>query len=104
MYQDHGVIINHLDTLLKEKGLSKTKFCHMAELERTQLNKLCQNKTTRLDTDVLARICHALNCNIDELLEFVPPVTCEPHNYADIVSKTRASQRAADATIEYSVQ
>ena len=33
----------------------------------------CNNDITRLDIDVLARICTVLNCEISDLLEFVPP-------------------------------
>ncbi|MBE6643421.1 MAG: helix-turn-helix transcriptional regulator [Ruminococcaceae bacterium] len=42
-------------------------------MERTQLNNFCKNKVTRLDTDVLARICCALDCKIEDILEYIPP-------------------------------
>lgn len=70
---EHGYIKIKLDDLIKEKGISKNKLTKRAEMERTQLNNFCKNKITRLDTDVLARICNALNCEISDLLEFVPP-------------------------------
>lgn len=69
----NGKIIIKLDKLIKEKGISKNKLSHKAEMERTQINNYCNNKITRLDTDVLARICTALECGIEDLLEFVPP-------------------------------
>jgi putative transcriptional regulator len=53
--------------------MSKNKLSHRAEMQRTQLNNYCNNEVTRLDTDVLARLCTALDCSIGELLEFVPP-------------------------------
>ncbi|MBQ6702699.1 MAG: helix-turn-helix transcriptional regulator [Clostridia bacterium] len=52
---------------------SRREPCHKAELERTQLNNFCKNKVTRLDTDVLARICCALGCKIEDILEYIPP-------------------------------
>lgn len=42
-------------------------------MQRTQINNYCRNDITRLDTDVLARICTVLECEIGDLLEFVPP-------------------------------
>ena len=46
---------------------------HQAEMQRTQINNYCRNQITRLDIDVLARLCTVLNCEICDLLEFVPP-------------------------------
>ncbi|MBQ7907481.1 MAG: helix-turn-helix transcriptional regulator [Clostridia bacterium] len=68
----YGKIRIKIDQLIKEKGLSKNKLCHMAEMERTQLNNYCKNKITRLDTDVLARLCNALNCKIEDIIEYIP--------------------------------
>ena len=44
-------------------------------MQRTQLNNYCNNTITRLDIDVLARLCTVLECEIGELLEFTPPET-----------------------------
>lgn len=69
----HGTIRIKLDSLLEKSGMSKSKLSHRAEMERTQINNYCNNKITRLDTDVLARLCTALNCKIEDLLEYIPP-------------------------------
>ena len=69
---EYGVIRIKLSELIAKKGISKNKLCHKAELERTQLNRYCNNEIARLDTDVLARICSALECEIGDLLEFIP--------------------------------
>ena len=69
----YGRIKIHLDQLLEKNGLSKTKLCHRAEMQMAQVNQYYKGTITRLDTDVLARLCTVLNCDIGELLEFVPP-------------------------------
>ena len=69
----HGTIRIKLDELLKSRGLSKNKLSHRAEMQRTQINKYCDNNISRLDIDVLARLCMVLECEISDLLEFVPP-------------------------------
>lgn len=70
---EYGKIKINLNKLIKTAGISKNKLSHKAEMQRSQINNYCNNKITRLDTDVLARICTVLNCNISDLLEFVPP-------------------------------
>lgn len=69
--QHHGHIKIKLDKLIQEQGISKNKLAHRAEMQRTQLNQYCNGTVTRLDTAVLARICYALNCKIEDLLEYV---------------------------------
>ena len=69
---EHGKIIIKLDEMIKKSGISKNKLSHRAEMQRTQLNNYCNNKVTRLDTDVLARICAVLDCKIEDILEYVP--------------------------------
>jgi putative transcriptional regulator len=70
---EYGTIKIKLDELLKKANISKNKLCHKAEMQRTQLNNYCNNDITRLDTDVLARLCTVLDCKIEDLLEFIPP-------------------------------
>lgn len=70
--EDFGTVIIKVDELLKARGISKSKLSHKAELQRTQLNKYCNNSVTRLDIAVLARLCTALECEISDILEFVP--------------------------------
>ncbi|MBO5374125.1 MAG: helix-turn-helix transcriptional regulator [Clostridia bacterium] len=70
---EYGKIKIKLDEVLKSRGMSKNKLSHKAEMQRTQINNYCKNEITRLDTDVLARICTALDCKIEDILEFVPP-------------------------------
>lgn len=70
--QDYGYIRVRLAELIEERGISKNKLAHRAEMQRSQINHYCKNEITRLDTAVLARICSTLDCRIEDLLEFVP--------------------------------
>lgn len=75
--ENHGTVIIHLDELIKDAGISKNKLSHRAEMQRTQINNYCNNKITRLDIDVLARLCSVLRCDLSDLLEYIPPDTEE---------------------------
>lgn len=72
MMKQYGTIRVKLKELLDNSGISRTKLCQWAELQPTQLNRYYNDTVTRLDIDVLARICSVLNCKIEDLIEFVP--------------------------------
>ncbi|GJN65911.1 helix-turn-helix domain-containing protein [Faecalibacterium gallinarum] len=71
--EEYGTIRIKLDELIQKAGISKNKLSHKAEMQRSQINNYCNNEITRLDIDVLARICTVLHCEIGDLLEFIPP-------------------------------
>ena len=71
--EQYGTVKINVAKLIEQKGISKNKLSQRAEMQRTQLNRYCNNKITRLDIDVLARLCTVLDCEIGELLEFIPP-------------------------------
>lgn len=77
--QDHGFIQIKLAELIQQRGISKNKFSHYAEMQRSQINQYCNNQVTRLDTAVLARICSTLDCKIEDLLEFIPGNSQDKH-------------------------
>ena len=70
--EKYGTIRINLDKLIKEANISKNKLSQRAEMQRTQLNNYCNNSISRLDTAVLALLCTVLNCEIGDLLEFIP--------------------------------
>ena len=69
---NYGCVRIKLDEIIEKQGISKNKLAHRAEMQRTQINQYCNNTVSRLDTAVLARICTALDCRIEDLREFVP--------------------------------
>lgn len=70
---NYGTIKINLAKLIEDRGISKNKLSHRAEMQRTQINHYCNNTISRLDVDVLSRLCTVLECGIGELLEFIPP-------------------------------
>ena len=68
----YGHIKINIEEKLNEKGLSKNKFSQKAEMQRTQLNKYINNEIVLLNIDVLARMCAVLECDISDILEYVP--------------------------------
>lgn len=58
-----------IDDVLSEKNLSKNWLEENAKLQRSQLNSYANNKVKRIDLDVLARICIALNVEVGDIMK-----------------------------------
>lgn len=71
---DYGSLIIKVAEIIKKRGISRTKFGYKAELHRVQVNRYCDNKVKKLDFAILARICTALECDIGDIIEYIPPV------------------------------
>lgn len=71
--EDWGYIEIKLESLLKEKNLSKSKFSFLSQMQRSQLNKWLRNEVSYIDLHVLSRICKSLDCNVEDVLEYHDP-------------------------------
>lgn len=55
--------------LLIDKDLKKKDLQQLAGISNYTISKL--NRGDNVTTDVLGKICKALNCNVDDIMEFV---------------------------------
>lgn len=67
-----GKVIFTLDEYRISKGISKYKIIKHCDVSHTQLNSYCNNKVARIDLPVLARICDYLECEISDILKYIP--------------------------------
>jgi len=44
-------------------------------MQRTQLKAYMKQDIVRVDLAVIARLCYALQCDISDLIEYIPPKT-----------------------------
>lgn len=58
-----------LESVLKEKNVSKNKLCANCSLQRTQLNNYCKNKVRSVDLTILGRMCAYLECTPNDILK-----------------------------------
>lgn len=55
--------------LLIDKDLKKKDVCEMAGVSSTSLSKLRRNEN--VNTDILVKICEALNCDLSDIAEII---------------------------------
>lgn len=61
---------NRLWHLLIDKGMKKKDLRKAAGISTNTLAKLSKNEN--VSTSIIAKICEALNCNVEDVMEFVP--------------------------------
>ena len=64
-----SVCYNKLWKLLIDKNMNKTDLRLAADITTTALAKLGKNEN--VNTEVLVKICKALECNIEDIIEIV---------------------------------
>ena len=70
---DYGYIRIKLDELIKKQSISISKLAFRSETQRTQLNAYLHGDIMRVDLAVLSRLCYALQCDLSDILEYIPP-------------------------------
>ena len=63
----------HLKEILEERNISLNQLSFRTEMQRQQLRNYRDNKIQRLDIDILKRLCYVLDCDLYELIEYIPP-------------------------------
>ena len=56
--------------ILIDKDMKKKDLCAAEGISHTSMAKLGKNEN--VTTDVLLKVCHALNCDIGDIMEVIP--------------------------------
>ena len=69
---NYGKFIIDLAPIMKNKKMSKNRLCDLTGLKFNALQRYYKNTLKRVDLDILARICFALECNINDIIKYMP--------------------------------
>ena len=59
-----------LDTLLADLGISRYELSKRTGIQYQIIDNYYKNRVKRYDSYILERICDALNCSINDIIEF----------------------------------
>ncbi len=62
---------SNLKKLLEQKSLSMYKLSQLSNISKQTINEYHKDRLTKYDGKIVAKLCKALNCKIEELLEVV---------------------------------
>jgi len=65
-----AISYNKLWKLLIDKNMKKKDLQHLSSVSSATISKLGRNEN--VNTEILQKICAALNCDICDVMEFVP--------------------------------
>jgi len=65
-----GVSYKKLFKLMIDRDMKKKDLKEMASIGNSTMTKLAKNENVTMD--VMAKICNALNCTMDEIVEVLP--------------------------------
>ena len=71
--EDWGHVDLKLDEFMKKNNISRSSLSRNAQIHYNQLLKYCRNDMQKVDLNILARICKTINCEIGEIIEYIPP-------------------------------
>ena len=76
--EDFGTIRIKLEEVIQQSSLSKKKVAQLSQTQRGQLNHYCKGDIQRIDLAILSRLCYALDCRVEDVLEYIPPQPKDP--------------------------
>lgn len=68
--KNYGKIKIDLKNILDSRNISRNKLCTMIATNYDLVNRYYNNKVIRIDLDIIARMCYALDCDISDILKY----------------------------------
>lgn len=71
-FKEYGTIKINLDTIMVKKNISTYELSSKANIRFQTIQNLRQGTSSRIDLEVLAKLCYVLDCTPNNLIEYVP--------------------------------
>jgi len=69
---EYGCIRLRLKERIDERGISRYALARLVDTRFEVVDRWYNNDISKLDMDILARICYVLECSVSDILEYVP--------------------------------
>ncbi len=66
------MIILTLKEMLDKKGITRYRLSQLTEIKFQTLDHYYKNTVTRYDGYILSKICEALDCQVEDILKYIP--------------------------------
>ena len=72
MRADYGMVELRLKELMDERGMTRNQLARLIDARFEVVSKWYNGKVEKLDLDILARMCYALDCKVSDIVVYVP--------------------------------
>lgn len=70
---EDGSIQFKLKDILDKKELSKNKLSTISGVRFDTILRFCRGDLSRIDLEIICKLCHALDCQIEDIIEYDKP-------------------------------
>lgn len=67
----YGTIKSKLDDIMTSRNISNYELSSRANIRFQTIKVLRENTASRIDFEVLAKLCYSLNCKVEDIIEYV---------------------------------
>lgn len=67
---EYGKIVINIREIMDKKGITRYHLSRITNTRFEVVNKWYNGKVERIDADILARFCYALDCNVGDIIEY----------------------------------
>ena len=69
---NYGHVELRLKEVMAERGISRNQLAKLIDARFEVVGKWYKGEVEKMDLDILARICYALDCTTEDLIRYVP--------------------------------
>ncbi len=68
----YGKIKIHLDKIMNNRNITTYQLNNTTNIRFQTIQALCDDSASRIDFNVLAKLCYSLNCKVEDIIEYIP--------------------------------
>lgn len=69
---EYGTIKIKLDEIMNNKNISTYQLNTKSNIRFQTIQALRENTSSRIDFEVLAKLCYSLGCKVSDIIEYIP--------------------------------
>ena len=72
-FVNYGNIKCNLKEIIDKQNISRTQLVKRTGIHHRAINNYMNDNVVRFDKEILARLCYVLNCELNDIIVYIPP-------------------------------